>query len=283
MAIRGIALSTLSNNFGLSFDAQPPAFTWAVSLWESSLLSVTFVYNHRATEMAGRVELSEPDLIQPGDAGFDAALKTILGREPDRVLTPALPYSVIVSNNSGRAIALLGIRFDLIGLKGKYSVVHYADTLRHPEKTDFGPGTLRFVCAEPSYTDMVLRGAREVDRRGRMNLENLFTVLQARASLDCVAFDDGQFLGRDSLNAFERFEREREAENSFLEELQQANGAIEKVLQKALDIPADKVRDRAFIARRTLARRLHDGFSTGGLSEVAERVRGHRVRMGLWR
>jgi hypothetical protein len=27
LAIRGIALSTLSNNFGLSFDAQPAAFT----------------------------------------------------------------------------------------------------------------------------------------------------------------------------------------------------------------------------------------------------------------
>jgi hypothetical protein len=278
LAIRGIALSTLSSNFGLSFDAQPPAFTWLVSFCENSFDADTFVYNHRATEMVERVEL-----IQPGDAGFDAALKTILGREPDHVLTPALPYSVIVRNNDSRAIALLGIRFDLIGLKGKYSVVHYADTLRHPEKTDFGPGVLRFVCAEPSYTDMVLRGARAVPPRGRMNLENLFTALQARASLDCVAFADGQFSGRDSLGAFERFAREREAENSFLEELAQANGAIETMLQAAMEIPAQQARDRALIARRTLARRLHDGFTAGGLNEVAARVQCHRVRIGLWR
>jgi hypothetical protein len=223
------------------------------------------------------------ELIHPGAAGFDAALESILGRPPDRVLKPALPYSVIVRNGDERAIALLGIRFDLIGLRGTSSVVHYADTLRHPEKTDFRSGTLRFVCAEPSYTDMVLRGTDEVDRRGRMNLENLFTVLQARASLDCVGFDDGQFAGKDSLGAFERFAREREAEIAFLAEIAEPECAVSTVLEQALEIPAEKTRDRAAIARRALARRLHDGFVTGGLSEVSERARSHRVRIGLWR
>jgi len=228
--------------------------------------------------MVDRVEL-----IQPGAAAFDAALESILGRPPDRVLAPALPYSVIVRNGDRRAIALLGIRFDLIGLKGTYSVVHYADTLRHPEKTDFRPGTMRFVCAEPSYTDMVLRGANEVDRRGRMNLEKLLTVLQARPSLDCVGFDDGQFAGKDSLGAFERFACEREAEIALLDELAAPDGAVAALLEQAMEIPPEKARDRAAIARRALARRLHDGFVTGGLTEVSERARNHRVRIGLWR
>jgi hypothetical protein len=228
--------------------------------------------------MPGRVEL-----IQPGAAGFDAALESILGRPPDRVLTPALPYSVIVRNGDKRAIALLGVRFDLIGMKGNYSVVHYADTLRRPEKTDFRAGTLRFVCAEPSYTDMVLRGAADVDRRGRLNLEKLFTVLQARASLDCVGFDDGQFAGKDSLGAFDRFACERDAEIAFLDEIARPGCAVATVLEQAMAIPAEKARDRAAIARRALARRLHDGFVTGGLDEVSERVRNHRVRVELWR
>jgi hypothetical protein len=178
---------------------------------------------------------------------------------------------------------LLGIRFDLIGLRGTSSVVHYADTLRHPEKTDFRSGTLRFVCAEPSYTDMVLRGAADVDRRGRMNLENLFTVLQARASLDCVGFDDGQFAGKDSLRAFERFACEREAEIAFLDQIARPGCAIATVLAQAMEIPADKTRDRAAIARRALARRLHDGFVKGGVSEVCEQARSHQVRIRLWR
>src|SRR5579863_7253243 len=92
-ANRGIAPSTLSNNFGLSFDAQPAAFTCAVSLRENSFCSVTFVYNHRAMEMVAGVEL-----IRPGAAEFGEALETILGRVPDDVLKPALPYSVIARN-----------------------------------------------------------------------------------------------------------------------------------------------------------------------------------------
>jgi hypothetical protein len=223
------------------------------------------------------------ELIQPGAAAFNAALKSILGRPPDRVLAPALPYSVIVRNCDTRAIALLGIRFDLIGLKGTYSVVHYADTLRHPEKTDFRAGALRFVCAEPSYTDMVLRGADDVDRRGRMNLENLFTVLQTRPSLDCVGFEDGQFAGKDSLGAFERFASEREAEMAFLAEIAKPECAVATLLEQAMEIPPEKARDRGSIARRALARRLHDGFVTGGLSEVSEQARNHRVRIRLWR
>lgn len=223
------------------------------------------------------------ELIQPGGAGFDAALESILGHPPDPVLTPALPYSVIVRNADKRAIALLGIRFDLIRMKGTSSVVHYADTLRHPEKTDFRSGTLRFVCAEPSYTDMVLRGTSEVERRSRLNLENLFSVLQSRASLDCVAFDDGQFAGRDSLGAFERFAHEREAEIAFLAEIARPECAVAAVLEQAMEIPPEKARDRASVARRALARRLHDGLVTGGLDEVSERARNHRVRIALWR
>jgi hypothetical protein len=223
------------------------------------------------------------ELIQPDAAGFDAALESILGRPPDQVLKPALPYSVIVRNNDPRAIALLGIRFDLTGLKGKYSVVHYADTLRHPAKTDFAPGSLRFVCAEPSYTDMVLRGVSEVNPRGRMNLENLFTVLQTKPSLDCVGFADGQFVGRDSLGAFDRFEREREAETAFLAEIAQPECEVETVLRQGMETTAEKTRDRARMARRLLARRLYEGFEAGGLSEVAARARNYRVRIRLWR
>jgi hypothetical protein len=223
------------------------------------------------------------ELIPPGAAGFDAALESILGGPPGHVLTPALPYSVIVRNGDTRAIALLGIRFDLIGMKGTYSVVHYADTLRHPEKTDFRPGSLRFVCAEPSYTDMVLRAANDVDQRGRMNLEKLFTVLKTRPSLDCVGFDDGQFAGKDSLGAFERFAREREAEIAFLARIAEPGCEVAGVLEQAMEIPPEKSRDRAAIARRALARRLHDSFVTGGVDEVSRQALRHRVRTVLWR
>jgi hypothetical protein len=223
------------------------------------------------------------ELIRPGATEFGEALESILGWPPDDVLKPALPYSVIARNNDARAIALLGIRFDMVGRQAKpYSVIHYADMLRHPEKANLKPGAMRFVCAEPLYTDMVLRREREVHLRGRMNLDNLRTVLRIRASLDCVGFSDGQFAGPDSLGAFDRFERERYAEMALIAEVDKPECTIETVLH-AMEIPVAQARDRALLARRALARRLHEGFEAGGLNEMAARARNHRVRIKLWR
>ncbi len=226
-------------------------------------------------EMVQRVEL-----IHPEAESFHGALGTILGRAPDETLKPALPYSVIVRNLDARAIALLGVRFDMLGPRGKkYSVVHYADMLRYPEKADLRPGAMRFVCAEPLYTDLVLRGGSVVDRRGPMNLQNLRTMLRVRASLDCVAFDDGQFAGPDSLGAFERFGIERKAEAELLEEIARQDGAILAMLERALEIPAAQARNPALLARKLLSRRL----LAGGPAEAADRVRNHRLRIQLWR
>jgi len=224
------------------------------------------------------------NLIGPDAGGFNDAVELLLGRTPDSVLKPALPYSVIARNNDSRAVALLGIRFDMVGPQAKsYSVIHYADTLRHPEKAALTPGATRFICAEPLYTDLVLRRAAEVDQRGPMNLANLRKTLQIRAVLDCAAFDDGQFEGPDSLGAFDRFESEREAEIAFVEEVLKPECAVEKLLKQAIEVPPAKVRDRALLARRVLAKRLYEGLAAGGLDEVAALARSHRLRIRLWR
>jgi len=228
--------------------------------------------------------VADLDLIGPDAAEFKEAVKSLLGREPDDVLTPALPYSAIARNNRPRAAALLGIRFDMTGPRAKsYSVIHYADTLRYPEQASLTPGAMRFVCAEPLYTDLVLRRGREIDPRGPMNLNNLRKALQVRASLDCAAFDDGQFAGPDSLGAFDRLESEREAEIALLDEIRKPGCDIELLLRQALEIPAEKARDRALLARRVLAKRLYEGFAAGGFGEVLSLVRNCRLKVRLWR
>jgi hypothetical protein len=120
-----------------------------------------------------------------------------------------------------------------------------------------------------------------------MNLKNLRTVRRIRASLDCAAFDDGQFAGPDSLGAFERIRNEREAETAFLEEvleeLVKPDCAIAVLLERVLEMPADMSGDRALPARRALARQLYRGLAEGGLEELAARVRNHRLKIGLWR
>ena len=227
--------------------------------------------------------VADLELIGPDAGEFKQAVESLLGREPDGVLAPALPYSAITRNHGSRAVALLGIRFDMAGPRARsYSVIHYADTLRRPEKASLTPGAMRFVCAEPLYTDLVLRRGRQVDPRGPMNLDNLRKALQIRASLDCAAFDDGQFAGPDSLGAFDRLETERAAEMVFLEEVLKPDCALETLLQRTIGMPA-RAGDRALLARRALAKRLYEGFTAGGLGEAIERARNHRLRVSLWR
>lgn len=217
------------------------------------------------------------ELIGRDDAAFDQAITSLLGRAPGDVLTPALPYSVIVRNGDTVPLALIGIRFDMAGRGNRsFSVVHYADMLRHAEQAALTPGAMRFVCAEPLYTDMVLRGADEVGARGPMNLEKLRAADGARASLDCAAFADGRFAGRDSLRAFERFAAERVAELEFIAQLLQPGCDVEALLAAASEPAAEK-------ASRALARKLSQALEAGGREEVVARAREHRVRIILTR
>jgi hypothetical protein len=220
-------------------------------------------------------------LHSPNSAGFETALASILGRAPRELLRPAIPFSIIVENQSSRKIALLGVRFDMLGPKAKpYSVVHYSDTLRNPEKGDFGPGAQRFICAEPEYTSLVIRGDVAPQTRGRMNLDNLRRMLRIRASLDCVAFEDGQFAGPDTQQAFERFAHERVIETELLNTILAMNeaplAAIEECLCKAVQDPEER-------GRRTVARKLLEGLEAGGPEEMRNRAETWRCRIPLWR
>jgi hypothetical protein len=217
----------------------------------------------------------------PDSPEFEKGLTSILGRSPRELLRQALPFSVIVENQANRAIAMLGVRFDMLGPKGKhYSVVHYSDTLRNPQKGDFKPGARRFVCAEPEYTAMVLHGASVAQTRGRMNLDNLRRMLSMAAALDCVAFEDGQFCGPDSQGAFARFAEELETESSMILRAVAAEGQPLIALENWLTSAVQDDRNRA---RRLVARKLLEALDSGGPDAMAERARAHRCRIGLWK
>jgi len=209
---------------------------------------------------------------------FERALEFVLGKSPRSVLAPAIPYSVIATNDSGRTIALLGVRFDMTGPHAKpCSVIHYADTLRNPEKADFRTGTVRFVCAEPANTSLALRCGGEPTTRGRTSVDNLRQMLGIRASLDCVAWDDGRFAGPDSLGAFDRLARQREMEAELKDRIAGMNDAeAEKLLRAAAEDPLER-------ARRTLARKLLEGLQTGGRAEMLNRAQSHRLKIAAWR
>jgi hypothetical protein len=113
-----------------------------------------------------------------------------------------------------------------------------------------------------------------------MNLDNLRKMLGMSASVDCVAFDDGQFLGADSQSAFTRFAEEREAESALVAEAEaralEPAAALESWLSAA-------VQDESMRAKRYVARKLLEGLDTGGPAEMVARARAHRCRIALWR
>jgi hypothetical protein len=211
----------------------------------------------------------------PGSERFNEALKIILGGPPGEWLRPALPYSAIAENRSKEAIALIGVRFDLTSHKGKkMSVIHLADTLRNPEKTEFAPEACRLFCAEAEYAAVAARRGAEVSRRSQMNLQNLRTMLRVRASVDCIAYADGRFEGPDTGGAFERFTRQRTAEQSLITAV--LDGQIRREeLMKALSGDDS--------ARRTLAGKLLDALNAGGAEGLLECARLHRLRTALVR
>jgi hypothetical protein len=221
------------------------------------------------------------EMCGPETPEFKVALVDIVSPEIRDLLLPSLPFSVIVGNRSELAITLLGVRFDMTGPKAKqYSVVHYADTLRNPEKTDLGPGAKRFVCAEAAYTALAIRSDAAPATRSRMNLENLRRMLQIRASLDCVAFSDGSFHGPDSQGGLERFAQERSSESGLLAQVLKLESPslapIEELLFNAVQDPVDR-------ARRAIARKLIEALESGGREELIRRAKNWRCRMPLTR
>lgn len=224
-------------------------------------------------------------IFGPGAVEFRETLSRLMNRQdPCPVLAPALPFCVVVRNDSPKALALLGVRFDMIGPELKhYSVVHYADTLRNPEKSDLKPGAVRVVCAEPIYTNMVLRREETVHPRGEMNLANLRQMAGITAAIDCAAFDDGSFFGPDTRNAFDRFSLESVAEARLIEEVLRPGCAIVSFLEGVIEIPGEQIGDRALVARRALAKHLAEGVYVGGIEEALNRARHHRSRIALRR
>lgn len=220
------------------------------------------------------------ELIGSENPGFKRALESLGLTAPDKALRDAFRYSAIIGNGTGRFIALLGVRFDMIGRSGKAcSVVHYADTLRYTEQASIAPGGFRLVCAEPYYTDKVLGhepASPEAADRARMNIENLRFGRGHRASLDCIAFAGGEFLGPDSRGAFERIAAERAAELELISAAVSA-GNPGALLDKELE------NSETLRARRNLAIRLKAIFDDQGPEAAVEYARNHKLRYPLWR
>jgi hypothetical protein len=215
------------------------------------------------------------ELHLPGSVRFEEALRAILGGEPGEWLRPALPYSAIAENCAAQPVALVAIRFDLTAPKGKkMSVIHIADTLRNPEKAEFGPGACRFFCAEAEYAAAAMRVDFEISRRALMNLQNLRAMLRVKVSVDCFAFADGLFEGLDTGGAFERFSKQRAAEQALISGLLAGEVQAEDLANELNSTDS---------ARRALAVKLANALTSEGREAMLDCARRYRCRVPLIR
>jgi hypothetical protein len=226
-------------------------------------------------------KVPDVELIGPDAPEFRKELNTLVGSESQGILLEALPYSVIVRNGALRRIALLGVRFDMLTSTSKpCASVHYSDALRNPECATFRPTTARLVCAEHGITNAVLQ--REVGglpdsphyRRLLMNLSNLGKMLSITASLDCIAYEDGEFDGPDQGCAYNRIEEEREQEQAFVAQLDRTPKTR---LRSYLNDAQEKT------ALKSIARILLTVLDEYGREEMLARAQAHHFKIKLWR
>jgi hypothetical protein len=199
--------------------------------------------------------------VQPSDIPGSAIRAAETGPDVEAALAPAIPFAVFVSNDSDRAVAFLGVRFDMVDDVGKNSsVVHYADTLRYPEAADFRPGKRRFICAEPAYTAFAMSGTAPE----RIDLDNLGRMRAIMAGIDCVVFADGEFAGPDRQGAYVRLVCERELEAAFLAELDSLAPDVRAAWLESI------IRESQQRVTRAAARKILEGAS-------------FRLRIPVWR
>lgn len=165
-------------------------------------------------------------LVGPASPEFIPTLRQILTERQIEALKPALPFSVVIKNNSARAIAATGVLFETTQPDGrKYQYYNRVVDLHSPSSAFLSAGQVRFESlARPLKWAVNLR---RVDlflghpdyQRMLVRVADFSLAKTTTAILDFVVFDDGKFVGPDSCGQFFHIENEGRIRSSFALEL----------------------------------------------------------------
>jgi hypothetical protein len=137
-----------------------------------------------------------------------------------------LQYSVIVKNNTTRAIRGTGVLYTSdFGLGRAYDDLNATVNLP-PMPILLQPGAIRFDCILPGVGDAVQSGRlaeysqrRSFQERMQFHISRDLLMKGIKVSLDFVLFDDGSFIGPDKLRRFQWMMRGTSAEQEFVKSL----------------------------------------------------------------
>jgi hypothetical protein len=138
---------------------------------------------------------------QGHDDLFAAAVPDSNGRD---AISPVLPLSVYVQNNSTRSAVKFVVRWDWVNAAGKGVAVTVA---RDFPRSPFGPQGVRLITPVGEFTQAIENGKTSgllgAGYGGRMQTYDMIARSPTiRVSLDAVVFDNGEFQGPDLFGSF---------------------------------------------------------------------------------
>lgn len=153
-----------------------------------------------------------------------------VGDSTKRLIVPALARSVVLHNTGSRGVVFYGVRFNYVtGSNREASVVIYRD-LRLPVFEKLDPNRKVLVSMESQISDAFnSRRLEDASDRGLyrkwMAANELYlSSPKVEVFVDCVVFDNDQFVGPDVTSHFDKMNLEVDAYNGLIGEMKSMSG-----------------------------------------------------------
>jgi hypothetical protein len=175
-------------------------------------------------------------LIGPGDPAYLPAVQSLIAPDQYPAYQPMLPYSVVVRNDTGRAMADVCVIFVVTQAAG-----HQAGSISECPGNipPSGPspllarGAAILVSAAPQYT--YIKPRRQLPSASTPRMAQVTGALSIVISLDSAVFSDGTMAGPDSQSNFQRYSAHLAADRDFAAAIKALESAPEQALKGYLD------------------------------------------------
>jgi len=190
-------------------------------------------------------------LVSSSDPEF-AGLASHLTPPSAPDLTPALPYSFVLRNGTGKAIIALGVRWTCTNAAGK-TQTHDRMWINH---TTAGNGGTVSAGADRLVTPILSVGTSLTPAKLAKELERFQGMLTITPSLEAVILSDGTALGPDANNTIPRVQARLDAEKHVLASISAAwqqggASALTEYLQGVITAAPLQHGDMAAVKART--------------------------------
>ena len=176
--------------------------------------------------------VSGVSLIAPNSPMYDAAVHDLVPKLGDRtVLSPILPYSVVVKNVGARDIHTIIVRYEYINGTVKNPTGAF---IAPQQRGQFAAGAAELFTPSGALRNFIRRDRNAYELALR-NLPQVADSLTVRVSLDGIVFEDGEFLGPDKTETFKYLRYQVESFQEVLSEVSAMRSQPDELVQARLE------------------------------------------------